>query len=432
MISQRSVTGLAVLATFAGACAGGDGGADWNGTMRDSAGVAIVENTAEGMWTDETRPTIQEELKIGSSTGAAEEQFGLIIGLDVDSQGRIYVLDQQARRVRVFGPDGAFIREMGGSGSGPGELSQAAAGLILTAGDTVMVPDMGQMRLTRYTSDGTAIGSSPINLAEGIPMRWDLMPDRRIVQQARMMQMPGAPQGPQPAQPEQSAPKPDILLVRSTDGLVTDTLMELPAGQSFQIARGGMRMKIFEPEPIWAIDGQGRIVFGINSEYSLQVHREDGSLERVITRPFQRQPVTEADRTEFLRFMREAWKNAGVPPAAMDQLMSNIEFADNYPAFASLLGGPDGSIWVQQVRTAQQVAEAGGEFSAQDVGASDWDIFDSQGRFLGMLSLPQRFQPVRVVGQRLYGVWRDELDVQHVLVIQTSGDSHAFGREGAE
>ena len=432
MIRQRSVSGLAVFALFAAACAGGDGGADWNGTMRDSAGVAIVENTAVGMWTDETRPTIQEELKIGSSTGAAEEQFGLIIGLDVDSQGRIYILDQQARRVRVFGPDGVFVREMGGSGSGPGELSQQSAGLILTAGDTIMVPDMGQMRLTRYSTDGTALGSTPMNLAEGIPLRWDLMPDRRIVQQARLMQMPGGPPPAQGAQAEQTGPKPDMLLVRSTVGLVTDTLMELPVGQSFQIGQGGMRMKIFEPEPIWAIDKQGRIVFGINSEYSLHVHREDGSLERVISRPFERQPVTEADRAEFLRFMREAWKNAGVPPAAMDQFMSNIEFADNYPAFASLLGGPDGSIWVQHVRTAKQVAEAGGEFNAQDVGASDWDIFDSQGRFLGVLSLPQRFQPVRVVGQRLYGIWRDELDVQHVLVIHTSGDSRAFGREIAQ
>jgi hypothetical protein len=432
MIAQRSVSGLALLSLLAAACAGGDGSADWNGTMRDSAGVAIVENPEQGMWTDESRPTIQEELKIGSSDGAAEEQFGMIVGLDIDSQGRIYVMDQQARRVRVFGPDGAFIREMGGSGSGPGELSQASAGLILTAGDTILVPDMGQMRLTRYTPDGTALGSTPINMAEGIPMRWDLMPDRRIVQQARLMQVPGGPPPAPGEQAEQAGPKPDMLLVRSTAGLVTDTLMELPIGQSFQIGQGGMRMKVFEPEPVWTIDKQGRIVFGLNSEYRLRVHREDGSLERLITRPFVRQPVTEADRSEFLRFMREAWKNAGVPPAAMDQLMANIEFADHYPAFASLLGGPDGSIWVQHVRTAQQVAEAGGEFNAQDVGASDWDIFDSQGRFLGVLSLPQRFQPVRVVGQRLYGIWRDELDVQHVLVVQTSGDSRAFGSEGEQ
>jgi hypothetical protein len=437
MTYQRWI--LAAAAVMPAACSGaGDG--EWAGTVRDSAGVAIVENPSAGTWTAETMPTVNETLRIGSADGAAEEQFGMIVGLDVDSQGRIYVLDQQARRVRVFAPDGTFSHEMGGSGSGPGELSPASAGLILTAGDTVLVPDMGQMRLTRYAPDGTALGSTPVNVADGIPLRWDIMPDRRIVQQSRPIQMQGA-QGetaPPGAQAEATQAdetpgenRPDLLLVRGADGAVLDTLMVLPAGQSFQLQRGGLTMRIFEPEPIWAVDGRGRIVFGINSEYSLRVHGDDGSLQRVITKPFVREPVTEADRTAFMRFIREAWSNAGMPPAQVDQLAQGIEFADHYPAFASLLGGPHGSIWVQHVRSAQQVAASGGEFSAMDVGASDWDVFDPDGRFLGMLSLPDRFQPMRVVEDRLYGVWRDDLDVQHVLVVQVVGEGQTFQGEAA-
>ena len=45
------------------------------------------------------------------------------------------------------------------------------------------------------------------------------------------------------------------------------------------------------------------------------------------------------------------------------------------------------------------------------------DVFDAEGRFMGVLALPDRFQPLRVSGDRIYGVWRDELDVQHVMVL---------------
>src|SRR5690606_18419581 len=104
-----------------------------------------------------------------------------------------------------------------------------------------------------------------------------------------------------------------------------------------------------------------------------------------------------------------------VPPQMIDQLTQLVEFADDYPAYASILGGPDNTIWVQHVRTADQVEREGGTFDAQDMGAPDWDVFDDDGRFLGTLTLPARFQPLRVIGQHVYGVQRDELDVQYVV-----------------
>lgn len=408
----------AALAAFAAGCAGTDGD-EWQGTVRDSAGVAIVENPAQGMWSADERPAITEALRIGETEGGrAELQFGTIAGLDIDSQGNIHVLDQQASKIRVFGPDGSYLREMGGPGSGPGELSPAAVGLIITPGDTVVVPDPAQARLTRYAPDGEPLGSTPLNMAQGIPMRWDVMPDRRMVSQVRMMPMPGSqpPAGGQPAEMH------DWLLLRAPDGTVTDTVLELPAGQTFQFQQGGgARIRIFEPEPIWAIDSEGRIIYGINSDYRLRMHDEQGELQRIVTLPFELRPVTETDQDAFRRFIQEAWANAGVPPAAMDQLLAGLSFGDNYPAFANIIGGPNGTIWVQHVKTAQDVADEGGEFSAQDVGASDFDVFDAEGRFMGVLALPDRFQPLRVSGDRIYGVWRDELDVQHVMVLEFDG-----------
>lgn len=400
-----------VLAVAAAACSGGDGGGDWQGTVRDSAGIAIVENPAEGVWRGDG-PTVTEEVRIGAVDGPAETQFGQIAAVDVASDGAIYVLDQQARRVRVFNPDGTFRAELGGSGSGPGELSQITMGMVLSAGDTVLVIDAGNARITRFEPGGEPVESTPLDMAAGIPVRWDAMPDRRLVNQVRKMEMAGgAPTGEMH----------DYLLLRSPAGAVMDTVMSLPAGQSFSISQGGMRMKLFEPEPIWVIDQRGRVIFGINAEYSLRVHDDAGRLQRIIRMPFEREPVSDSDRNAFRRFLRDMMMRAGAPPANVDQFVQQIEFADNYPAFASLVAGPGGTLWVQHVRTAAQVEATGGEFSAQDIGGSAFDVFDPEGRFLGSIELPDRFQPLRAVGNRMYGIFRDELDVQHVMVLRIDG-----------
>ncbi len=51
----------------------------------------------------------------------------------------------------------------------------------------------------------------------------------------------------------------------------------------------------------------------------------------------------------------------------------------------------------------------------QDLGAPEWDVFDAEGRYLGVVTMPDRFAPRLFRGDHIYGVWRDELDVQYVL-----------------
>jgi hypothetical protein len=102
-------------------------------------------------------------------------------------------------------------------------------------------------------------------------------------------------------------------------------------------------------------------------------------------------------------------------------MLSAVEFAEQYPAFATLLAGPGGTLWAQRIATAADVEAAGGTFNAQDLGAPDWDVFDAEGRLLGALRLPPQFQPLRVVGDHIYGVLRDELGVQHVVRLRVDG-----------
>jgi hypothetical protein len=377
--------------------------------MADSAGIQIVSNPQTGIWTAELQPTVAEDLKIGSAGGDPNYQFGAIAGIDVGADGAIFVLDQQSKTVRAYDQQGQYLRVMGGPGSGPGELSQGAVGLVVIR-DTVMVPDMGLQRMTRYTASGDVVGSFPIPFSQGLAVRWVARNDGRLVQQSRIMSFPGQPT---------IEPK-DLLLVREASGTIIDTLLTLPAGKTFTATESSMSLKFFESEPVWALAEDGTVWFAMNSDYTIQHYTQDGQLQRIVRRAYERKPVTDADKTAFLDMFKELMARQGAPPAAVDQMLASTSFAENYPAFANLLAGPEGTLWVQQIRTAEDAKAAGGSFDIQDTGSSTWDVFASDGRYLGPVTVPNRFTPLRVVGDRMYGIWRDDLDVQHVMRIKVT------------
>lgn len=399
------------------ACSGGAGGGDdWSGEIRDSAGVTIVENTGGGLWEAGSGWRIEEVLRIGSSEADPEftamdpeYQFGQISGIAVSAGGEIFVLDQQAQQVRVFDGQGEFLRSMGQPGGGPGELGQGAGPVLMAAGDTVVVPDMANQRVTLFAAGGEYLSSWPIQFEAGIPIRWETTNRGLVVNQVR------------PLAQATAADSMDAIVARGADGAVIDTVRSMPSGKTFSFGGGGPpEFNFFAPEPAWAVYPGDRILFGINDQYSIGLYGSDGSFLRSIRRPTSRQSVGQADQDAFMQAIERAWQEAGVPPQALQQLRSGVHFADQYPAFLQFLTGPDGSIWVQHVA---DVANMGDEELRNfnpllSLGGSRWDVFDGEGRFLGPIDMPTRFQPVRFQDDRIYGIWRDELDVQHVLVLR--------------
>jgi hypothetical protein len=53
-------------------------------------------------------------------------------------------------------------------------------------------------------------------------------------------------------------------------------------------------------------------------------------------------------------------------------------------------------------------------------GGGTWDVLDAEGRLLGSIELPARARVMRVVGDALYAVQRDELDVERVVRLRVS------------
>lgn len=408
--TRASALGLLILT----ACSAGDGG--WEGTITDSAGVTIVANTERGIWTPESRWTLEEELRIGAMEGDAEYQFGQIGLIAVDSKDRMYVMDAQARHIRVFTAEGTYVQTIAGPGEGPGELGQQAVAIYMGPADTLLVPDLGNARVNIYAPDGTSAGSFPLRLENGLPMAINATRTGVVAEQVRPLSLPDRP----------ATDSLDVIVTLAMDGRVLDTLKQFSPGGTLDLGGERPQVTMFSPEPVWRLADDMRLLFGINDQYRIEVLAPDGSLERIITKPSVRNPITDRDQEMMWKFFEEQVK-ATIPRSAwtqaLAQMRSTIGFAEYYPAYAGMQIGPEGSIWVQHIQSPSGLSEeelARWNF-VEDIGSPEWDVFDREGRYLGVVQMPHRFAARLILGEKVYGVWRDELDVQYVMRLAIKG-----------
>ena len=134
--------------------------ARWNGTKRDSAGVAIIENRDTPLWGPGDAWTFTKVLRIGVADGDPAYMFGGVTGLVRLTDGRVVIGDGQNHTVRFFSPEGVLLATVGKGGAGPGEFS-GFINLLLGPGDTILAVDYRNARGNIISPDGESVRSFP-------------------------------------------------------------------------------------------------------------------------------------------------------------------------------------------------------------------------------------------------------------------------------
>jgi len=412
---MRSIWWTVPVLAFAAACGGETGGAaDWAGTIEDSAGVQLVRNTLTPLWGAGDAWTLEEVMTIGEAAGDPDYQFGQIAGIGVTSDGQIVLVDQQAQHLKFFSAEGVYERTVGQAGSGPGEFGPGVGPVLVGRGDTLIVPDLGNQRVNVLVADGSEPASFRMSFERGIPARWDMMENGDLVYQLRALNLPNTEQ----------RDTVDLIVTATYTGEIVDTLMTPKRGESFSFGEDGQPKRlVFAPEPVWSVVGEDGLCFAVNDVFRLSIYDEAGDLKRVVSIPAERKPVTEADVDFFMETVKRLLAEQGVPQQQSEIVLSTFNFADYFPAFLQMMPGPEGSLWVQRVQepTGMTAEERENWNPLLDLGASAWDVLDSEGRYLGVVDMPHRFQPVTFEGDLIYGIWRDEFDVQYVRVLKIAG-----------
>lgn len=369
------------------AACGGHGGTagGWSGTMDTlPSGRVVVTNPASGVWDSTTRWRVVEKVRIGAEEGNGPDVFGRLGAMMTDLAGRIWVLESQEQVLKVFEADGRFVRAVGRKGRGPGELANVA-GLGLLPDGRVLVVDPQNARLSLFDTAGTFLSSQPVTAGYQVfPWPGRVLPDGSIYHVA--LGKRGSWSG--------------TILVRYDSTMTPlDTLFP-PRWQGevneFRLVDAGGARRItvdvpFSPGLQWNLAPDGTLWFVHTGTYELFQVSRTGDTVRAVTKPFTPVPVTRADRdtavAQLARFTGQGGKvDVGRIPVTKPPVW-NFTVAE------------DGYLWVAV--TMADTTRVGREF----------DIFDPEGRYLGVVQLPFRLSPgssLLVGGDRLIGETQNE------------------------
>ena len=375
----------------------------WDGTLTDSAGVSIVANTGRGLWPPARAWRVEPDLAIGTIDGDSTAQFGRVADVATDSRGRILVLDQQARTVRVFDATGAYLQAMGGPGEGPGELGRFANAVLVSAGDTVYVPDYAQSRINVFDPAGVHVRDIPLSPPPG-GRSWERLADGRFLFRGVTIR------------------RDETNRFRTADGLFStradgglDTLLTFDYVASDLGGPGNPVVPLIVNGAFWTRSPDGAIAWSSLDRDHVRVHAAGGALTRLIRHAaWSRAPLTDADRLRLRELLREKLTMLGGDVAAVNQL--RLVYDDAFPAITALRSGPDATLWVQRMGPASGISamSVNAEDAGAGLGGNVWDVLDADGRFLGTITTPDRFRIQRITDDAVYGVRQDTLDAERV------------------
>lgn len=85
--------------------------------------------------------------------GQGDGEFRMPNHLHITPEGLVYVVDSRANLVKVYGPDGALVRQFGGYGAQAGEFD-FPTGITVTPRGEVFVSDQGNERVQAFDANG--------------------------------------------------------------------------------------------------------------------------------------------------------------------------------------------------------------------------------------------------------------------------------------
>jgi len=376
-------------------CSGGDASTGWEVSVDSSAGYPVVVNTPPG---DVIAPTweLVEEVRIGAVEGTGPEVFGEIRGLAVLDDGRVAVLDYQAQAVRLFAPDGTWMRTFGGRGAGPGELADAN-GLIATADGHLLVHDPGNDRRTLFHPDSGLVATLPVDI-RSYGYTWASVEDERgVVWDTNVILLPDG------------GGRIDILQGMNRQGVLSDTVelgrrppisLQDEAPGAYRWSRpdgmgGGVMSVPFWPRGFRKLDGSGHFwqkAADVN-DYRIARTTWAGDTTLVFESRRPTRPVEGAARDSAIEAIRER----------VQQELDWSRIPAERPVVEGLHVATDGRLWVHVGAPGQ---------------ALHFDVFGPDGVYQGTATTEMRLRPYMppvIRGDTVWAMVTDELDVPYVV-----------------
>jgi hypothetical protein len=391
---QRRPLALAIFALSA--CGGRDTGDLESITVRDSAGVSIVESKrpklpAEAGWTVDSAP----QLSIGTVEGEDPYLLSGVVSVDVLPDGRILVAHRADHTLRFYTAAGQFLTSAGRQGDGPGEF--AFIGTPYVRGDEIIVmPTNVYQTIERFDLEGNPTGSSrlqPLPAQFGLGVR-GLLADGSPV----LAVFPQGSDAQRPARGVITLEMPIYFI--PPDGGRIDSLTSVAAVNYVEVGLPAMTMQQFGPTGQVAV-GDSHVYVGWTESPEVKVVDTGGNLVRIQRWQGITRPITAEDRSAWYQEYLSGLDGAAEAFIRQRQMIADgMVFPISYPTFGRMLLDGEGWLWVQHYDLEES--------------PPIWDVFDPNGAWVSTVETPVGLSIMSIGSDYVAGVWRDEFDVEFV------------------
>ena len=382
-----------ILLTFLGACSVDDRPPD-GPFHRDSAGIRIVDNPAEGAdlrWRVSAQPLVD----IGGSSADENDALFQVVSAARLSDGQLVVANGGTYELRYYDSQGAFLRTVGRRGGGPGEF-QSLGWMRRLADDSLITYDLRQLRFSIFAKSGVFVRSFRLGTNDAVP--WarviGMYSDRSFLAQGFTNTEGVTPLGLQ----RYDAP----LYHFAADGIFLADVGMFSGNDGYYKPFGTGGFSYFEaffPRYTYRVAAGNYLYVAANDTYELRRYTPDGVLTGLVRREHTPIQVT-ADHLRHERDRRlEATRDDR--RSAVASALDEMPTPQTFPAYHLVRADDQGNVWVQAYPIPPQTR-------------ARWAVFDSTGVLLGDVDLPVGLDPKHIGTDFILGVWHDVFDVEHV------------------
>lgn len=293
----------------------------------------------------------------------------------VDGQGNVYVEDDSDMAIKVFDPQGKYLRAIGRKGNGPGEFENIGYLFILPDG-RLMVTDYGNRRTSFLDTDGKYLSS----------FQW-----RRSMGQVHLASDTSITLSEYVYSEEKSE-----LWIKTVDqsGEEVINFGQFTQAESKTLRQGSMMMGTtvpWSPSSVFAGDQKRQWLYHcLNDKYVIEVFDSQGKLFRKIDRPYEPAPVTSADIEEFMSRFKDR------PDTPFAKMAKEMELPKVKTVTDRMVVDDEGNLWV---RTNEEKKEGDKTLTAVD-------ILDPEGFYTARVWLD--IFPVLFAAGKMYRAFEDE------------------------
>lgn len=210
----------------------------------------------------QTQLQVEELVHVGPP--AAE--FAALTDVALTSAGALWIDDGMAGEVHLW--VNGLLRQVSGTGDGPGEVRTGALELVAVGGDTVMVVEPGRARISVFAPGGAFVRALALEQVQGLTSGWRHVGGRlyaRVNRQTMVQPGAGAPEGGDP------------VVVYDLGGRRVRDAAELPQSGGVRMGAGGRpTIELLASEPVWDVDESGRVLVARTDAYEVRSEAPEG------------------------------------------------------------------------------------------------------------------------------------------------------------